>query len=206
MVKVAVLLFDGVEELDFAGPYEVLAENAEIWTVAATPQVKGRHGLKVLVDYTFAGAPQPDLLVVPGGPVTRENPEALAEAVEYVRQVAPNCRLLLSVCTGAFILAAAGLLEGRSCTTHYRRRSLLSAKYPGTNVRFGRVVHDGKIISTAGVAAGIDGALFAVSRLYGLEVARKRAKGIEYPWHSTHVIHAGGVDEPLTAVDHWPNP
>lgn len=196
MLKVAIVLFDGVEELDFAGPYEVFGNVAEVFTVAVAPQVKGRHGLKVVPDYTFATAPQPDVLVVPGGPVTRENPGSLSDAVAYVRQVAPICRNVLSVCTGAFVLGQAGLLEGRHCTTHYRRRHLLMARYPDAHVHYTRVVHDGKFISTAGVAAGMDGALFLISRLVDMETARKVAKQIEYPWHSHHVYHAGqGAEE-----------
>lgn len=195
MLKVAVLLFDGVEELDFTGPLEVLAKVGELFTVAPARTVRGCHGLSVTADYTFETAPQPDLLVVPGGPVTREAPENLAGAEAYVRRAAPGCRLLLSVGTGAFVLARAGLLEGRSCTTHYRRRHQLAAQFPSLQIRYARVVTDGKIITTAGVAAGIDGALHAVSRLFGPERARRLAKQIEYPWHSSHLINAPGHDE-----------
>lgn len=153
--------------------------------------MRGRNGLRVLADHTFETAPQPDVLVVPGGPVTRERPETLESAVAYVRRTAAACRLTLSVCTGAFILARAGLLEGRSCTTHYLRRHLLAAQFPGVNLQYARVVSDGKIISTAGVAAGIDGSLFAVSQLFGMEQARKVANAIEHPWDPTQVSYAG---------------
>lgn len=196
MLKFAVLIFDGVEELDFAGPYEVLASVGEVFTVASTEGVRGRHGLKVVADYTFANAPQPDVLVIPGGPVTRENPDSLTDAVEYVRRTAPECRMLLSVCTGAFIAARAGLLDGKSCTTHSRRRHLLSAQFPTVRLRYARVVADGKMVSTAGVAAGIDGALFVASRFFGLERAHQLAKQIEYPWHSSHIVHDGSMVEP----------
>lgn len=194
-MKVAILLFNGVEELDFAGPYEVLAHVAEVFTVASQREIKGRHGLTVLADHTFADAPEPDLLVIPGGPVTREDPASLERAVEYVRQTAPGARATLTVCTGAFIAARAGLLEGRSCTTHYHRRHLLAAQFPGLHVRFARVVVDGKIISTAGVAASIDGALYTVARLFDMEQARRIAKQIEYPWHSAQVTHASSLHE-----------
>lgn len=196
MMKVAVLLFNGVEELDFAGPLEVLSNVAEVFTVAPSCEVKGRNGLRILADYTCQTAPEPDILVVPGGPVTRENPQSLAEVVAYVKRTAPQCRTVLSVCTGAFILAMAGELEGRTCTTHSRRRHLLMAKHPGVKVRYSRVVHDGKLISTAGVAAGIDGALYAISRLYGMDEARKVARGIEYPWQSSQVTVASAPNEP----------
>lgn len=208
MLKVAVVLFDGVEELDFAGPFEVLSGVAEVFTVAPSYEVRGRNGLRVVAEHTFATAPQPDILVVPGGPVTRENPESLAAVVEYVQRTAPECRIVLSVGTGAFVTARTGLLEGRSSTTHYRRRHLLAAKHPGIQLRYSRVVVDGKFISTAGVAAGIDGALYAISRLYGMERARKQAKQIEYPWHSSHVAFASVTEEPYqfpeeTATMNW---
>lgn len=196
MLKFAVLIFDGVEELDFTGPYEVLASLGEVFTVASTEGVRGRHGLRVVADHTWGNAPQPDVLVIPGGPVTRENPDSLTGAVEYVRRTAPQCRLVLTVGTGAFIAARAGLLDGKSCTTHYRQRHLLAAQFPTLRLRYARVVADGKLVSTAGVAAGIDGALFVVSRFFGLERARQLAKHIEYPWHSSHTLHDVSMLEP----------
>lgn len=200
-MKVAVLLYNGVEELDFAGPFEVFAQVAELFTVAPSLPVRGRHGLRVTADYTLDEAPPADLLVVPGGPVTRENPDALADVVAYIERTAPNVRLVVSVCTGAFLIARAGLLEGRSCTTHYRRRHLLAARFPTIQLRYARVVADGKVITTAGVAAGIDGSLFAVSRLFGVERARKVAKSIEYPWQSGQTLHAGSMAEPEAVID-----
>lgn len=195
MLDAAILLYDGIEELDFAGPYEVFALAGKVFTVAATPEVKCRHGLVVKADYTFENAPQPDVLVVPGGPVTRENPESLNEVVAYVARAAANCRYVQGVCTGTFIIARTGMLDGRSCTTHYRRRHLLQAKFPNLKLRYARVVADGRFVTTAGVAAGIDGSLFTVSRVLGMEQARKLAKGIEYPWHSSHALHAGTMED-----------
>jgi transcriptional regulator GlxA family with amidase domain len=188
MLKVAVLLFDGVEELDFAGPLEVFGQAASVFTVGPSREIRGRHGLRVIPDFTFADAPQPDVLVVPGGPVTRENPDSLLSSVTYVMRAAPACRLVLSVCTGAFILAMAGQLYGRHATTHFKRRSLLQDTYPEVKLRHARVVDNGKIITTAGVSAGIEGALWAVSRLFGLARAREVAHQIEYAWQPNHVV------------------
>lgn len=196
MLKVAVLLFDGAEELDFAGPFEVFAQTAEVFTVAATATVRGSHGLNVSPDYTFDNAPEACILVVPGGPVTRENPQALAAVVEFVKGRAPGARMVMATGTGAFILARAGLLDGRSCTTHYRRRHLLAAQFPSVRIRYARVVADGKVVTTAGVSAGIDGSLHVISRLFGMEAARKLAKTIEYPWHSSHTLQDVGTAEP----------
>lgn len=190
MLKVAVLVFHGVEELDFAGPLEVLGQTGGVFTVGPTPEVRARNGLIIRPEFTFADAPRPDVLVVPGGPITRENPQSLAATVAYVRKVAPFCRLILSVCTGSFILAMAGQLHNRTCTTHFRRRRLLADSFPNVRVIHGRVVSDGKFISTAGVAAGIDGALYTVLRLKGMEEARRVADHIEYPWTDDGVIDA----------------
>lgn len=195
MLTVAVLLYNGVEELDFVGPYEVFSFVGQVYTVAETHSVRGRHGLRVQADHTFETAPQPDVLVVPGGPVTREDPESLNAVVEYVRRTAVQCRVIQGVCTGTFILARTGMLDGRSCTTHSRRRHLLAAKFPHVRLRYARVVSDGKYVTTAGVAAGIDGSLFTVSKLLGTDEARKLAKGIEYPWHSAHALHAGTMED-----------
>lgn len=200
-MKVAVLLFDGVEELDFAGPYEVLSSVGEVFTVAGRPQVRGRHGLRVTPDHTFATAPQPNVLVVPGGPVTRENPAALSDSVAWVRAVEPGCRMVLSVCTGSFILARAGLLDGKHCTTHYRRRHLMSAQFPAAKLRYARVVADGRLVTTAGVSAGIDGSLFVISRLLGQAEARQIAKRIEYPWHPVQAVQEGSMINPLNEAD-----
>jgi transcriptional regulator GlxA family with amidase domain len=189
-MNAAVVLFDGVEELDFAGPYEVFAAVANLFTVAPTLEVRGHHGLRVRADHTFESAPQPDLLIVPGGPITHRDPAATAQVEVYVKRAEPTVRMLLSVCTGAFILARAGLLDGRSCTTHYRRRHLLLAQHPQIDLHYARIVADGKLVTTAGVAAGIDGSLFTVSRLFGMERARKLAKQIEYPWDPSKITYA----------------
>jgi len=194
-MKAAIILFDGIEELDFAGPYEVLGIAGQVFTVAPQREIKGHHGLRVTADFTFDHAPAPDVLVIPGGPVTRENPASLDSVVAYVAKTAPACRTTVTVCTGAFIAARAGILDGRSVTTHYRRRHLLAAQFPQVQVKFARVVADGKIISTAGVAAGIDGALYTVARHQDLEAARKIAKTIEHPWHSAHVLHSHGLHD-----------
>jgi transcriptional regulator GlxA family with amidase domain len=190
------VLFDGVEELDFAGPLEVLGQVGDVFTVGPSREVRGRHGLMVNPDYIFtdAHAPRPDVLVVPGGPITRENPASLYETVAYVRRVAPFARKVLSVCTGAFILAMAGQLHQRTVTTHFQRRRLLADSFPDVQVAYRRVVTDGKFVSTAGVAAGIDGALHLLFSLKGLEVARRVANQIEYPWHADEVMDA----EPYT--------
>ena len=190
--NVAILLFDEVEVLDFCGPFEVfgvagLRGSGErpfsVYTVAekAGP-IKARNGLSVNPAFTIADCPQPDLLLVPGGQGTRKqiHNEAL---VNWVREQAGRVELLLSVCTGALILAQAGLLEGLAATTHFRAFDELAALAPNTTLcPEKRYVDNGKIVLSAGVSAGIDMALYVVGRLLGEEQANETARYIQYDY------------------------
>jgi transcriptional regulator GlxA family with amidase domain len=194
--KTAILLFDDVEVLDFAGPFEVFSvtgrraqlEPFEVYTVAErTAPVRARNGLSINPRYAFADCPPPQILVVPGGFGTRremKNPAAL----EWVTRTAAGCDLVLSVCTGALILGAAGLLDGRSATTHFMAFDELRAAAPGATVREDRrIVDNGTVILSAGVSAGIDMSLHVVARLLGAEMARETARYMEYEgsWETT---------------------
>jgi transcriptional regulator GlxA family with amidase domain len=192
--NVGILIFDGVEVLDFAGPFEVFSrvrlvagaesrrtdEGApfEVFTVArARAPVRATGGLEVVPRHAFADAPPIDLLVVPGGFGTRPL-LADEEVLGWIRRAAAGARLVTSVCTGALLLAKAGLLEGRRATTHWAALDLLASL--GADVdREARVVEDG-VISSAGVASGIDMAFRVVERLCGREVADETARYIEY--------------------------
>jgi transcriptional regulator GlxA family with amidase domain len=195
--NVGILVFDDVEVLDFAGPYEVFSrtrltpgdesrrseESApfRVFLVAKSKQpVVATGGLRVLPDYDFRDAPPIDLLLLPGGFGTRpllEDQETLA----WIRQVAGQARKVTSVCTGSLLLARAGLLEGRRATTHWGALDLLASLDPKLKVeRETRFVDDG-IISSAGVAAGIDMAFHVVETLCGRAVADETAHYIEYP-------------------------
>jgi transcriptional regulator GlxA family with amidase domain len=187
--RTAILLFDEVEVLDFAGPFEVFSvtgrrrklEPFEVYTVAERAgAVTARNGLSVNPRYAFGNCPPPDVLVVPGGYGTRrqmKNPVVL----EWVTRMVPGCDLVLSVCTGALVLGAAGLLDGLEATTHYMAFDELHAVAPGATIRRdARVVDNGHIILSAGVSAGIDMALHVVARLLGPEVARETAQYMEY--------------------------
>jgi len=187
--RTAILLFDEVEVLDFAGPFEVFSvtgrrrklEPFEVFTVAerAAP-VHARNGLVVTPRYGFADCPPPDILIVPGGYGTRremKNPMML----EWVTRTAPSCELVLSVCTGALVLGAAGLLDGLAATTHFMAFDELRAIAPRTAILEGRrVVDNGHVILSAGVSAGIDMALHVVARLLGQDVAAETARYMEY--------------------------
>jgi transcriptional regulator GlxA family with amidase domain len=157
-LKVAVLLYDGVEEIDYAGPIEVFgASGFDVFTVAQTKSpVASVWGLHLLPDHDFADAPKADVLLVPGGgvKVAWKDPALLA----WIRQRSADVRIVMAVCSGSFILGKAGLLDGIASTTTSSMRDQLAKNFPGTQVRTTRYVDAGKVITTAGLSAGIDGA------------------------------------------------
>jgi transcriptional regulator GlxA family with amidase domain len=198
---VGILLFDGVEVLDFAGPFEVFSRTRltpgvesrrsedsapfAVFTVAARAEpVQTTGGLRVVPHFDFATAPRADVLVIPGGFGTR----ALLEdepTLDWIRRRAAEAKQVTSVCTGALLLARAGLLSGRRATTHWGALDLLASLDPTVRVeRDRRVVEDG-IVSSAGVAAGIDMAFAVVESICGHAVADETAKYIEYPREHT---------------------
>lgn len=188
---VGILLFDDVEVLDFAGPFEVFSTASriversglprpfDVFTVAAESSVRARHGLVVVPTYRIGEEPPIDVLVVPGGVVTaalRHPP-----TIEWIADRARSSRLATSVCTGAFLLAEAGLLQGRPATTHWEDLDDLAAAYPRVAVRRDvRFVDDGEVITSAGISAGIEMGLHVVGRLLGVDWARRTARQMEY--------------------------
>ena len=181
--RVAILLFPGVELLDFAGPLEVFnhMEGAKVYTVAAQsgPMTIMQRMLTVVPDYTLSTAPQADILVVPGGRME----EVLQDSslVNWIRRTTAHRKLTMSVCTGTFLLGKAGLLDGKTITTHWAATQMLQQMTPNATVmEHTRFVDQGPLITTAGVSAGIDGALHMVSRLKGMEAARQIARIMEY--------------------------
>jgi transcriptional regulator GlxA family with amidase domain len=194
--NVGILIFDNVEVLDFAGPYEVFSrtrlvggvesrrsdESApfRVFTVAPTlAPVTATGGLRVLPDHDFSGAPPIDLLVVPGGfgtrPLLDDRP-----TLEWITHTAARAQRVTSVCTGALLLAKVGLLAGKRATTHWGALDLLASLDRTMKVeRELRVVEDG-IVTSAGVSAGIDMSLAVVESLFGRNVADETAKYIEF--------------------------
>ncbi len=195
--NVAILIFDEVEILDFAGPYEVFATTRQhdpeppfyVYTVAekAGP-IAARNGLSVNPKFTIDDCPNPDIVLVPGGRGTRAaiHNETL---LDWVRKVNAMTELTLSVCTGALVLGKAGLLNGLAATTHYTAFDELREAAPNTEQRPGqRWVDNGRIVTSAGVSAGIDMSLYIVGRLLGAEQADITARGMEYEhWHGMPV-------------------
>jgi len=194
--RTGILIFDDVEVLDFAGPYEVLSRARtepgvasrrtdatapfQVFTVARSRDpVRAVGGLQVTPDHGFADAPPIDLLVVPGGFGTRPLLDD-AEVCDWIARTAASARLVTSVCTGSLLLAKAGLLRGRRATSHWGALELLKTIDPTIQVEHGgRFVDDG-VMTSAGISAGIDLALGVVERVSGAAVADETAHYMEY--------------------------
>jgi putative intracellular protease/amidase len=183
-MQIAVLIFDGLTALDAIGPYEVLSRlpGAELRFVAKEPGPKRTDtgSLGVQADLAIADLPGPDVVLVPGGKGNRplmHDPEVL----EWLRVAHQSSTWTTSVCTGALVLGAAGILDGKRATTHWAFLDHLSEL--GAKPLAQRVVEDGKVITAAGVSAGIDMALTLASRLAGDRVAQAIQLGIEYDPH-----------------------
>jgi len=183
--NVAIVLYPGVELLDFAGPGEVFAAAGDafrVYTVAETKQPLTSEGFLTLVpEFSIADAPAPDILVIPGGSVRSviRSPAMLA----WVKQVTARDEVTMSVCNGALVLAENGTLAGLKATTHWSAIAALRAREPrATVVDDARFVDNGHIITTAGVSAGIDGALHLVARLLGDAEAAEVAHYMQYEW------------------------
>ena len=194
-LNVGILVFPEIEVLDFAGPFEVFSVASRIagsvtgiaspFTVstigASGAVVTARHGLGIVPHHSFASAPGPDLLIVPGGVVTQ--PLGDPATLDWVRSRHQDAALTASVCTGAFILAKAGLLDGLTVTTHWDDIDELRRDYPALTVAENRpYVDNGRIVTSAGISAGIGMSLHLVGRILGLDMARQTARRMEYDW------------------------
>ncbi|TNM64109.1 DJ-1/PfpI family protein [Streptomyces sp. NP160] len=198
--RVGLLLFDEVEVLDACGPFEVFSVAArvaarsggeppfEVVLVAAgdqdddgEPRVRARGGLRLGADVRLADAPDCDVVLVPGGvvDVVAADPGVLA----WLRRCRPGAEVVASVCTGAFVLAAAGLLDQRPVTTHWEDLDDLRADHPQLHVVGDvRYLDHGDLATSAGISAGLDLALHLVARLGGLELATATARQMDYAW------------------------
>jgi transcriptional regulator GlxA family with amidase domain len=197
-MSVGIFIFDDVEVLDFAGPFEVFSRTRTVagaesrrtddsapfqtFTVARTREViTAIGGLQVVPHHSWADAPPIDILVVPGGFGTRALLHDDA-TLSWIRETAARSSQVTSVCTGALLLAKTGLLHGKRATTHWAGLDLLMSIDSTIQVqRDRRVVHDG-IFTSAGVSAGIDMSFAVVEQICGREVALETAHYIEYPW------------------------
>jgi transcriptional regulator GlxA family with amidase domain len=183
---VGILIFPGVEELDFVGPWEIFSflghlepAAGSVFTVSEEGgEVRCAKGLRVIADHSFRTAPGVDVLIVPGGVGTRTEVEN-GQLIDFIRRCGESAEVVASVCTGTFLLERAGLLAGRQASTHWRSLDRLRAL--GTvEVVEARWVDEGRVVTAAGVSAGIDMSLYLVGRLWSPELARRVQHGVEY--------------------------
>lgn len=196
--NIAILLFDKIEVLDFAGPFEVFsvcgADGANpghfnVYTVAESAPVVARNGLSINPQFSLVNCPVPDIIVIPGGggfyadgsPYGSRREMNNPVILNWIRKYNETAELLLSVCTGSLILAKAGLLEELSATTHWKAMDQLKEAAPDTKLVYDeRWVDNGRIITSAGVSAGIDMSLYVISKLLGKDVASETARYMQY--------------------------
>jgi transcriptional regulator GlxA family with amidase domain len=219
-VTVAIVLFDGVQIIDYAGPWEVFGQAGfKVFTVAdKTEPLTTRFDQKVTPDYSFDNGPDADIILLPGGRGTSkaaENPRA----IKWIQDKAKNARYVMSVCTGAFLLARTGLLDGLTATTFHSAIPSLEKAAPKTKVVYDqRYVDNGKVITTAGLSSGIDGALHLVELIQGKGQAQNEALVLEYNWQGDktparaafadrYLPDLGDLDGKFISVegdvDHW---
>jgi putative intracellular protease/amidase len=182
-VRVGIVMFDGVQIIDFEGPYEVFG-NAGFGVVTVSPDgkpVTTAMGLKVTPDASFSTAPPFDVLLIPGGDVADAQRDE--RILNFIRQRSVPAKQVLSVCTGAFILGATGLLDGDKATTFTPRIDELATAFPKIQViRDVRWADNGKLVTSAGLSSGIDAALHVVAKVRGTDEARTVALRLEYDW------------------------
>jgi transcriptional regulator GlxA family with amidase domain len=201
--NVAILVFDDVEVLDFCGPFEVFSVTGKrdgsdpfnVYTIAETTLVTARNHFSLNPSYTWSNPtqdyPQPDILVVPGGggrhadgtPYGTRKQMHNQALLDWINRCYPQTEQVLSVCTGALILATAGLVGNSAATTHHGAFAELRQVAPDADIRQDqRVVDSGQIIFSGGISAGIDAAFYLVAKLLGREVALETAAYMEYDW------------------------
>jgi putative intracellular protease/amidase len=187
--NLAIFIFDGVQIIDYTGPFEVLgqAHDSEkrifnVYTVAEKPgPITTNMGMTVVPKYSFADMPKTDVLVLPGGDVRKglESPKV----IKWLQDTAANAEYVMSVCNGAFYLGKAGLLDGLTATTFYGLIDQLKELAPKARiVTDQRFVDNGKIVTTAGLSSGIDGALHLIEKIVGRGRAQEVALNLEYNW------------------------
>ncbi len=202
--NVAIVVYEGMEILDFAGPAEVFAAAGSfahpgkgtalnVYTVSkSTKPLKSQGFITIVPEYSIENAPRPDLVVIPGGSsgsITND-----PEFFGWVKGAAGKSEVTLTVCTGAFVLAKAGYLDGKEITTWYGAVEKLRLEAPKSTVQSGRrFVDNGRFVTTAGVSAGIDGSLHVVARLFGRAVADQTARYMEYHWTPEPYLARGYV-------------
>ncbi|MEV4786951.1 DJ-1/PfpI family protein [Streptomyces tuirus] len=188
MTTYGLLVFEDAEELDFMGPWEVFTVSARLRDSGDTAVLVSEHpgpvrcnkGLRVLPDHTFDDHPPLDVLHVPGGLGARETQLHNPVVTGWIAKTAEQATWVHGVCTGTFLLHAAGPARGRRVATHWSQEDTLEARGDVTVVRDARYVVDGGLVTSQGVSAGIDSALWLVGRLHGRDHARAVRRYIQY--------------------------
>ncbi|GAB2649887.1 DJ-1/PfpI family protein [Vibrio panuliri] len=192
-MNIGIYIYDQAEVLDFAGPFEVFstakrlgATNLNVFLISEQLQtVSARGHFKVMPDYSLQNHPNIDLLVVVGG--FHEDEVNKPHIIEWVASVGASAQHVASVCTGAFLLAKAGLLDGSTVTTHWEDISALASQFPNLQVIDNRRwITSDKFTTSGGISAGIDMSLQLVSKYYGLPLAQTVARQIEYQWQTSN--------------------
>ena len=180
------IAFPGFEELDLVGPWEVLTmatldtDDRVVIVAEDSGPMRCAKGMRIVPDYQFTDAPELDVVLVPGGDGTQEQEENEV-LLDYVKKVAAQAEWVTSVCTGAMLLHAAGLIRGRRVATHWGYISSLRERAPETEVvEHVRYVRDGNVVTAAGVSAGIDMTLWLVGQIFGVDHARRTQRWMEY--------------------------
>ncbi len=182
--RVAILVFDGVQIIDFTGPYEVFGQaRFDVFTVSRDGRpLTTAMGLRIDPAHAFADAPEADILLVPGGGI--QSATSSSETLEWVRRQSERAEYTLSVCNGAFVLAEAGLLDGLTATTFYGLLDSFESSHPEVDVvRDQRYTDNGRILTSAGLSSGIDASLYLVSKVLGMGRAQQIALHMEYDWN-----------------------
>ncbi|MSP42243.1 MAG: DJ-1/PfpI family protein [Alphaproteobacteria bacterium] len=190
---IGILIFDGAEELDFADPWEVFTMSNEVRNQLTDLTPKDRvltvsqhggmitcaKGMRVSADHSFADCPPLDVLLIPGGQGTRREVENTV-LLEWIARTASGCKWVTSVCTGSLLLTEAGPAAGKRVTTHWAFLDQLTARGKATVLKNVRYVRDGNVVTSAGVSAGIDMALWLAGQMPGIDHARAIQRGMEY--------------------------
>lgn len=204
-IKVAIFIYEGAEMLDFVGPTEVFgnAEGFEVFTVAISRDIVSpfpQKVLKITPDYSIDDCPKPDILVLPGGGGATDLVMANQKLIDWIKEVDKTSTLTMSVCTGAALLSKAGILDNKKATTHWGEVASLQERTPKAEIlKDTRFVYDGKLLTTAGVSAGIDGALFAVQQLKGEAEAQRVATLMEYDYWKPNMGLVVGAESKVTS-------
>ena len=197
-LQITIFVFDEVEALDFAGPYEAFTTASRVQARRAPGQpptfsvslaaaskapVRARAGLRVLPDHALADTPPTDLLLIPGGVV--DGPRRSRAVLDWIVRLHAHTRLTASVCTGAFLLAEAGVLPDGPCTTHWEDVADLQAQFPALQVDASRrwvAQPERRLYTSAGISAGVDMSLHLVGELVDPALEQATARQMDYPW------------------------